>query len=163
MRLPKPMSRPPAPLEPLELHAPDVLAAASGETLVLWPSEAPHRVLSGAVTRVEHAPNDDALTVAMLGDTPGCYDTVVSIGQLGTTADLHGLVAAIRELLEPSSVLLFCEPTIADDRARPGPPNDVTGALWRGGLTVFECRRYRARHRLRTHEYCWGRARLTPA
>ena len=130
----------PAPLEPLELHAPDLLAAARGDTLVLWPEGTPHRVLSGAVERVDHLPG-----LIEAGDSrgsafPESYDTVVSIGQLGTATDLEGLVETVRRLLRPESVLLFCEPTIAEN-GWAGTPNDVTGALWRGGLTGYECRR----------------------
>lgn len=152
----------PAPRAPLELHAPDVLAAAWGDTLVLWPDGTPGRVLSRAVTRVDHVPALAGAGGVGQATPVDSYDTVVSIGQLGSAAELGRLVHDIRALLRPTSVLLFCEPTAAEGPGAPGSPNDVTGALWRGGLTVFECRRYRAHHRLRTYEYCWGRARPTP-
>jgi len=153
------MMRRPHPLEPLEHRAADVLLHASGRMLALWPVDAVPRVFSAAVESVDHV---DATDVAALEKARGHFDTVASIGQLGVSADIAALVGAVVGLLSPTSVLLFCEPTVAGGLETPGPPNDVTGALWAGGLTVFDCRRFRARHRLRTFEYCWGRARLTP-
>ena len=93
----------------------------------------------------------------------GSYDTIASVGQLGMADALAGLVGRLRALMTPETTLVFCEPTVASDVPTTAAPHDVTTTLWRNALTVIECRRERRRVRLRTTEYCWGRARLTPA
>ncbi|MEM7286393.1 MAG: hypothetical protein AAF480_08590 [Actinomycetota bacterium] len=139
-------------LAPLAKMASNALAAAAGDVLALWPA-AQRRPLPRTLTSVTHLAEHEE------GHT---YDTVASVGQLGVAVDLEALIARIRTAMTAESVLVFCEPTIASDQPTTSPPHDVTTSLWRAGLTVFECRRERRRVRLRTAEYCWGRARLTP-
>lgn len=141
------------PLEPLENRADQVVAQAFGRTLVMWDSDR-RRQLPTAVTTAEHFD-----TIAAL---EGFYDSIVSVGQLGTSEDLPMLLGDLRRHLAPHSIMHFCEPTISSDDATSTPPHDVTTTLWASGLTVIECRRFRARRRLRIHQYCWGMARLTP-
>lgn len=139
-------------LSPLGKMAPNALAPASGDLLALW------------ATGVRHPVPRTLSSITHLGDhAQGArYDTIASVGQLGTAGDLTGLVERLRALMAPETILLFCEPTVASDAPTTAPPHDVTTTLWRAGLTVIECRRERRRVRLRTSEYCWGRARLTP-
>ena len=139
-------------LAPLAKLAPNALAPAAGEVLALWPSGV-RRPLPRTLRSVTH-----------LADHPEgrTYDTIASVGQLGGAVDLAGLIERLRAMMTPETVLIFCEPTIASDVPTSSPPHDVTTTLWRSGLTVIECRRDRRRVRLRTAEYCWGRARLTP-
>lgn len=141
-----------APLAPLETHATDVIARSFGRTLALWPDRLSRPGPSGA--RVEYFCGFEHLD--------GTYDSMISIGQLGTAPNLVSMLAGLRPHLAARSILNFCEPTIATDAPTTSPPHDVTTTLWAQGFTVIECRRFRARTRLRTHEYCWGRARLTP-
>ena len=140
-------------LAPLADLAPHALAPAAGDALLLWPTSDRWR-LPAPVQSATH------------WDAPGAadrtYDTVVSVGQLGTAPDLAQLLADLRGVMTPDSVLLFCEPTVASDEPTTQPPHDVTTALWRAGWTAFEVRRDRRRMGLRHAEYCWGRARLTP-
>ena len=141
-----------APLGPLESHAGEVVARARGRTLVLW-SEVSSRQVPGA-TRLEFFSGVAGLS--------GTYDSIVSIGQLGTATNLVTLLTGLAPHMSSQSVLYFCEPTIASDEPTVEAPHDVTATLWNEGFTVIECRRFRARARFRVHEYCWGRARLTP-
>lgn len=139
-------------LSPLGKMAPNALAPATGDVLALWSAGVRHplpRTLASVTHLDEHAGGRR-------------YDTIASVGQLGMADDLVGLVERLRALMASDTILLFCEPTIASDTPTLAPPHDVTTTLWRTGLTVIECRRDRRRVRLRTAEYCWGRARLTP-
>ncbi len=147
------MPRPRFELAPLSDLAPHALAPAKGETLVLWPASDRWR-LPAAVSSATHWGTDAAAART--------YDTVVSVGQLGTAPDVEHLLDELRPVMTSDSVLLFCEPTIASDVPTTEPPHDVTTALWRAGWTPFEVRRDRRRSGLRHAEYCWGRARLTP-
>lgn len=132
--------------------APNALASATGDVLALW-SRGVRQPLPRTLTSV----------TPMADHVEGrSYDTIASVGQLGTADDLAGLVERLRTMMTPDTILLFCEPTIASDIPTTAAPHDVTTTLWRDGLTVIECRRERRRVRLRTAEYCWGRARLTP-
>ncbi len=141
------------PLEPVDARAAEVVRAASGRTLALW-APGMKRSLPAAAGPVEHW---------SAGFEPtGVYDSVVSVGGLGTAADLEALLRDLRAHLGPASLLHFCEPTIARQRTTRAPPHDVTTSLWRAGFSVIECWRSRERSGLRTHRYCWGRARLTP-
>lgn len=130
---------------------------ASGTTLALW-AAGDAWDLPPAATPVEY-----------LGDLRSSpsgrsarFDSVVSVGQLGLADDLGSLLVELETLMAPGCTLHFCEPTTASDDLRDSLPNDVTTALWRGGYTVFRCSRERYRYRMRTHEFCWGRARITP-
>ncbi len=140
------------PIEPLQRHADEALAGASGRTLALC-SEGSDPLLGRAVTSVDHYGVDPV---------SGSYDSIVSLGQLGTAPDLASLLVSLREVMSLDTVLFFCEPTITTDRPTPAPPHDVTTTLWARGFTVFLCHRFRSRRGLRQHDYCWGRARLRP-
>ena len=129
-----------------------MIARAHGRTLVLWPEPSSRQVPRAS----------QVAFFSGLVDLSGTYHSVVSIGQLGTAPNLGTMLTGLRPHLAAESVLNFCEPTIASDEITLAPPHDVTTTLWREGFTVFECRRFRARARLSVHEYCWGRARLTP-
>lgn len=139
-------------LAPLAKMAPNALASATGDVLALWPRRV-RRPLPRTLTSVTH------LADHVEGRS---YDTIASVGQLGTAPDLEELIGQLRSWMGPETTLLFCEPTIASDQPTTAPPHDITTSLWRAGLTVIECRRDRHRMRFRTAEYCWGRARLTP-
>ncbi len=146
------MTRPLPPLGPLENHAAEVVGAATGRTLVLWGPEV-EREVGGSVGSVDHLSRDCL---------HGIYDSIMSVGGLGMSADLVALLDRLRPHLGPDSLLHFCEPTIASDKPTCEPPHDVTGTLWAHGFSVIKCRRFRAKQRLRIYEYCWGRARLSP-
>ncbi|MFV2039516.1 MAG: hypothetical protein ACC660_04680 [Acidimicrobiales bacterium] len=146
-------SAPMPPLAPLETRADEVVAGAFGRTLVMW-GPRQRRVLPAAVTSAEH--------FETLGSLDGVYDSVVSVGQLGTAGNLPALLGGLCAHLAPHSIVHFCEPTIAADEPTSRPPHDVTSTLWANGFTVIECRRFRARRHVRIHEYCWGKARRTP-
>lgn len=140
------------PIEPLQRHADEAVAGATGRTLALW-AAGPDLLLGPAVTSVDHYG---------VGPLAASYDSITSLGQLGTAPDLTGLLVSLREVMSLDTVLFFCEPTIATDRPTPTPPHDVTTTLWTRGFTVFLCHRFQSRRGLRTHDYCWGRARLRP-
>lgn len=147
------------PLAPLEHRAADVVGRARGRTLTLWPPGSPTRSLPDAVSDVRHVV---AAGEPDLGRPSAPYDSVVSIGGLASVTDLSGLLRRLRPHLGVHSIVHFCEPTIVGETPATSPPHDVTGALWAEWFTVFECRRFRYRSGFRTHEYCWGQARLTP-
>ncbi len=137
------------PREPLESHAREALEAVRGRTLVLWPAPVRRRL-----------PPEVSCTQFFEAGPDGIYDSIVSVGQLGTASDLAGLLMRLRPHMGPESVLYFCEPTVASDTPTAQPPHDVTTSLWTRGFTVFLCRRARHRSGRHIHEYCWGRARL---
>lgn len=139
-------------LSPLGKMAPNALAPATGNVLALWSAGVRHplpRTLDSVTHLADHADGQR-------------YDTVASVGQLGMADDLVALVERLRSVMATDTILVFCEPTVASDVPTTAAPHDVTTTLWRAGLTVIEWRRERRRVRLRTAEYCWGRARLTP-
>ncbi len=148
------MTQASVPIGPLRRHARQALAAARGRTLSLLTVDQ-RAYLPVAVTPVQHSQDGDGLK--------GVYESVVSVGQLGLAGDLVGLLELISAHSDEHTVMYFCEPTRLARSKASGPPNDVTTALWAHGFTVIECRRERTRRGIRKHEYCWGRARLTPS
>ena len=124
---------------------------ASGRTLVLFPSLAAWGPLPPTVT---HA------VVWGSEEVSGRFDSIVSVGQLGSAGDLAALLGQLAGHADAETRLLFCEPTITPDGPTPEPPHDVTTTMWASGWSVIDCRRYRSGRGRRAHEYVWGRARL---
>lgn len=143
-----------APIDPLASHGRQALSGATGRTLSLLAVDQ-RSLLPSAASPVQHFHDGTALT--------GIYESVVSVGQLGLAEDLVGLLGSISGHSDENTLVYFCEPTRLPRSRAGGPPNDVTTTLWSRGFTVVECRRERVRVGVRRREYCWGRARLTPA
>ncbi len=143
----------PAPQDPLIRHAREALSRVDGRTLSLL-STNQRGYIPAAANPVQHWSDADDLT--------GIYESVASIGQLGLADDLVGLLERLSSHLDADSLIYFCEPTRRPRARATTPPNDVTTTLWGHGFTVIECRRERIHRGVRSLEYCWGRARLTP-
>ncbi len=140
------------PLDPLRARTGEVVGGATGRTLALWAPGLEQEIPTAAVVEVWRPGHE--LT--------GRYDSVVSVGGLGTTQDLAGLLRALAGHLGPAGLVWFCEPTIVRQQPTTSPPHDVTTSLWRAGYSVIEVDRAQQRSGWRRHHYCWGRARLTP-
>lgn len=139
----------------LATHASDVVAAASGRTLVLYAAVDAWGPLPPTVTEVR---------CGLPAAEPGVvFDSIVSVGQLGSALDLRSMLGDLLAHAGDHTRLLFCEPTITSDDPTSRPPHDVTTSLWAAGWTVIDCRRFRAGRGRRAQEYVWGRARPRPA
>lgn len=143
----------PAAQDPLIRHTREALCRVGGRTLSLL-STNQRGYIPITANPVQHWRDGDDLT--------GIYESVASMGQLGLADDLMGLLERLSSHLDVDSLIYFCEPTMLPRARATTPPNDVTTTLWGHGFTVIECRRERIRTGIRSLEYCWGRARLTP-